>query len=95
MGRAAKLKQQRRHQDHEITDSHPANVKYALFEPKNKNYLASIEALGGMQKLNWCPHPGGAHRFATSSQAQAKAKRIKKDRGYSLEVVAVTEEVRG
>ena len=89
MGRAAKLKQQRRHQHQEAADSHPAHVKYALFEPQNKNYLASIEALGGMQRLNWCPHPGGAQKFATSSQAQAKAKRINKDRGYSLEVVAV------
>jgi hypothetical protein len=90
MGRASKLKQQRHLQPEETTHSSPSKAQYLLFEPKSKNYLASLEALGGMQRLEWCPHPGGAIKFATASQAQAKAKRMVKSRGYTLQVMELT-----
>ncbi|AOX03770.1 hypothetical protein BJP34_33935 [Moorena producens PAL-8-15-08-1] len=87
MGRASKLKQQRRQESHDGTNSTSSRPRYVLFESKSSNYLASLELLGGMERLNWCPHPGGALKFDSFSQAQAKAKRIAKQRGYSLEVV--------
>ncbi len=90
MGRASKLKQQRHLQSEEGTNSTPSKHQYLLFEPKSKNYLASLEALGGMQRLDWCPHPGGAMKFATAIQAQAKAKPIVKSRGYTLQVMELT-----
>jgi hypothetical protein len=90
MGRAAKLKQQRHLQPQDASQNPPSKAQYLLFEPNRKNYLASLEALGGMERLDWCPHPGGAMKFATSSQAQAKAKRIVKNRGYSLQVMELT-----
>ena len=90
MGRAAKLKQQRHLQPQDVPKNTPAQAKYVLFEPKSKNYLALLESLGGMERLDWCPHPGGALKFASSSQAQAKAKRIVKHRGYSLQVMELT-----
>jgi hypothetical protein len=87
MGRAAKLKQQRHLQLQESSNSTSSKAQYLLFEPTRKNYLASVEALGGMERLDWCPHPGGAIKFATSNQAQARAKRIVKNRGYTLQVM--------
>lgn len=90
MGRAAKLKQQRHVQPQEGSTSTPAKAQYLLFEPKSKNYLAAWESLGGMQRLDWCPHPGGAIKYASSSQAQAHAKRIVKYRGYTLQVMELT-----
>lgn len=90
MGRASKIKQQRHLQPEEASHSTPCKAQYLLFEPNSKNYLASLEALGGMQRIDWCPHPGGAIKFATASLAQAKAKRIVKSRGYSLQVMQLT-----
>lgn len=87
MGRASKLKQQRHLQPQEDANSTPSKAQYLLFEPQSKNYLASLERLGGMERLDWCPHTGGAIKFATSSQAQAKAKQIVKNRGYILQVM--------
>ena len=93
MGRASKLKQQRHLQAQEDSHSTFSKPQYLLFEPKGKNYLADVEALGGMQRLDWCPHPGGATKFATASQAQARAKRLIKSRGYTLQVMElITEE---
>jgi hypothetical protein len=43
-----------------------------------------------MERLDWCPHIGGALKFASSSQAQAKAKQIVKNRGYRLQVIELT-----
>lgn len=90
MGRAAKLKQQRHLQPHEGSNSTPSKAQYLLLEPKSNNYLASIELLGGMERLDWCPHAGGGMKFASVSQAQAKAKRIVKNRGYTLQVIELT-----
>jgi|SRR4028118_34288 hypothetical protein len=94
MGRAAKLKQQRHLQPQDVPNSSQSKAKYVLFEPKSNNYLASLELLGGMERVDWCPHPGGALQFASSGQAQAKAKRIVKRRGYSLQVIElITDEL--
>lgn len=90
MGRAAKLKHQRHHQPEEVPPSTPSQAKYALLEPKSNNYLAALELLGGMERLDWCPHIAGALKFASSSQAQAKAKQIVKHRGYCLQVIELT-----
>jgi hypothetical protein len=90
MGRASKLKQQRHLQPQDVSNSNPSKAQYLLFEPKSKNFLASIEILGGMERLDWCPHTGGAIKFSSASQAQAKAKRIVKNRGYNLQVVELT-----
>ncbi len=90
MGRAAKLKQERRLQPQDIPNHNLSQAEYALLEPKSNNYLASLELLGGMERLDWCPHAGGALKFATSSQAQAKAKQIVKHRGYRLQVIELT-----
>jgi hypothetical protein len=90
MGRASKLKQQRHLQPQDVPKSTPSQAKYIIFEPKSKNYLALLESLGGMERLDWCPHPGGAFKFTSSGQAQAKAKRIVKQRGYSLQVIELT-----
>ncbi len=90
MGRASKLKHQRHLQSQDVSHSTPAKAKYLIFEPKSNNYLASSESLGGMERLDWCPHAGGALQFASSGQAQAKAKRIVKYRGYSLQVIELT-----
>ncbi len=87
MGRASKLKQQRHLQPQEASNSTPSKVQYLLFEPKSKNYLASLEPSPGTQQLEWSPHPGGGVKFASSSQARAKAKQIVKYRGYSLQVM--------
>lgn len=87
MGRAAKHKHQRHSQSQDIPKSTPSQAKYVLFEPNSKNYLASSESLGGMERLDWCPHPGGANQFTSLGQAQAKAKRIVKHRGYRLQVL--------
>jgi hypothetical protein len=43
-----------------------------------------------MERLDWCPHLGGALKFTSSGQAQAKAKRIVKNRGYSLQIIELT-----
>lgn len=91
MGRASKLKQQRRLHPQEVSHGTPSNAKYLLFEPKNSNYLASLEALGGMERLDWCPHPEGAHKFPSFGQAQAQAKRLAKNRGYSLQIMELIE----
>jgi hypothetical protein len=91
MGRASKLKQQRRVQPQEGSHHTVANAKYLLFEPKSSNYLASLEALGGMERLDWCPHLGGATKFPSLGQAKAQAKRIVKNRGYSLQVMELIE----
>ncbi|MBD0345247.1 MAG: hypothetical protein ICV63_10600 [Coleofasciculus sp. Co-bin14] len=90
MGRAAKHKQQRHVQPQDTPKSTPSQVRYVLFEPKSKNYLALSELLGGMERLDWCPYPGGAHQFASLGQAQAKAKRIVKNRGYNLQIIELT-----
>ncbi len=90
MGRASKLKQQRHLQPQEAANNTSSKAQYLLFEPKGNNYLASLERLGGMERLDWCPHTGGAIKFATSSQAQAKAKQIVKNRGYTLQVMELT-----
>jgi len=90
MGRAAKLKKQRHLQPEDVPNSTPSQAKYALLEPKSNNYLASMELLGGMERLEWCPHIGGALKFASSSQAQAKAKQIVKQRGYRLQIIQLT-----
>ena len=90
MGRASKIKQERRLQPQDVPNSNQSQVQYALLEPKSNNYLASLELLGGMERLNWCPHVGGALKFASLGQAQAKAKRIVKHRGYSLQVMELT-----
>jgi hypothetical protein len=90
MGRASKIKQERRLQPQDVPNSNQSQVQYALLEPKSNNYLASLELLGGMERLDWCPHAAGALKFASSSQAQAKAKRIVKNRGYRLQVIELT-----
>ncbi|HEY9904635.1 MAG TPA: hypothetical protein V6D43_19740 [Candidatus Sericytochromatia bacterium] len=90
MGRASKLKQQRHLQPQDVAHHTAANSKYLILEPKSNNYLGSLELLGGMERLNWCPHVGGALKFASLGQAQAKAKRIVKHRGYSLQVMELT-----
>jgi hypothetical protein len=90
MGRAAKLKQQRHLQSQDVANHTPAKAKYLIFEPKSNNYLASLELLGGMERLDWCPHLGGALKLTSSGQAQAKAKRIVKNRGYSLQIIELT-----
>lgn len=90
MGRAAKHKQERHFQPQDAPKSTPSHVRYILFEPKSKNYLALSELLGGMERLDWCPHPGGALQFASLGQAQGKAKRIVKSRGYSLQVLELS-----
>jgi hypothetical protein len=91
MGRASKIKQQRHLQPQDVANSISSKAKYLIFEPKSNNYLASVESLGGMERLDWCPHIGGAIKFVSSSQAQARAKRLVKDRGYSLQVVELIE----
>lgn len=93
MGRASKLKQQRHSQHQDNPSDTPAKAKYVLLEPQSKNYIASSEFLGGMnrERINWSPHPGGALQFASANQAQAKAKQILKGRGYSLQIIQVIE----
>jgi|GEM_PF-3460524 len=89
MGRAAKLKQQRHLQGQNIANSTTSKSQYVLLEPKSNNYLASLESLGGMERLDWCPHWKGAMKFASASQAKAKAKQIVKYRGYPLQVMEI------
>ncbi len=89
MGRAAKLKQQRHLQGQSIANSTTGKSKYVLLEPKSNNYLASLESLGGMERLDWCPHWKGAMKFASVSQAKAKAKQIVKYRGYPIQVMEI------
>ncbi|NET58933.1 MAG: hypothetical protein F6K47_23150 [Symploca sp. SIO2E6] len=89
MGRAAKLKQQRHLQEQSIAHSTTSKSQYVLLEPKSNNYLASLESLGGMEKLDWCPHWQGAMKFASAGQAKAKAKKIVKYRGYPLQVMEI------
>ncbi|NEP58038.1 MAG: hypothetical protein F6K31_13610 [Symploca sp. SIO2G7] len=89
MGRAAKLKQQRHLQEQSLSNNTTNQSQYVLLEPKSNNYLASLESLGGMERLDWCPHWKGAIKFASASQAKAKAKQIVKSRGYPLQVMEI------
>ncbi|NES23448.1 MAG: hypothetical protein F6K41_32150 [Symploca sp. SIO3E6] len=89
MGRAAKLKQKRHLQEQNISHSTTNQSQYVLLEPKTNNYLASLESLGGMERLDWCPHWQGAIKFASANQAKVKAKQIVKNRGYPLQVMEI------
>ena len=92
MGRAAKLKQKRHLQEENTANSPTNKSQYLLLEPQSNNYLASLESLGGMERLDWCPHWQGAMKFASISQAKAKAKQIVKYRGYPLQVMELIEQ---